>query len=182
MKIIDAETGETLAPGESGEVAIKGTTLMTSYNKMFPETYLDDSGFYRTKDSGYLDADGYLHFTGRMSQVIRTNSAMVSPSEVELALLVHPDIKVASVVGVPDEELGELVVACVVPLGRAALEESEIRAGLRTRLAAYKIPSRIFVVAESDIPRTGTGKPMLEHVKTLAAGLMSAQPKGVIAR
>ena len=58
MKVIDAEAGEALPANEHGEVTIKGTTLMKAYNKAFPETYLDDCGYYRTKDGGFFDEDG----------------------------------------------------------------------------------------------------------------------------
>jgi fatty-acyl-CoA synthase len=175
MKIIDPETGETLAADEHGEIAIKGTTLMKAYNKMFPETYLDEDGYYRTKDSGYFDEQGYLHWTGRMSQVIRTNSALVSPAEVEAALHQHQGIKLAAVTGVPDETYGELVVAVVVPSADAVLTEDEVRAELKGRLASYKIPSRIFFVEESELPMTATGKPVLDSFKSLVTARMQSQ-------
>jgi acyl-CoA synthetase (AMP-forming)/AMP-acid ligase II len=179
MKIIDPETGETLPTGEHGEIAIKGTTLMKGYNKAFPETYLDQCGYYRTKDSGYFDQDGYLHWTGRMSQVIRTNNALVSPAEVEAALHAHPGIKTAAVIGVPDETYGELVVACVVPASDTALNEEGVRAELKDRLAGYKIPTRIFFVEESELPMTATGKPVLDSLSGLvAARMQSTEPEG----
>jgi fatty-acyl-CoA synthase len=173
MKIIDPETGETLPTGEHGEVAIKGTTLMKGYNKAFPETYLDRDGYYRTSDGGYFDEDGYLHWTGRMSQVIRTFAAMVSPAEVEAALYLNPSVKIAAVIGVPDETAGELVVACIVPAAEASLTEDDVRTGLKTHLASYKIPSRIFFVEEAELPMTGTGKPVLDSVRSLVAARLA---------
>lgn len=179
IKIIDPDTGETLPLGEHGEIAIKGTTLMKGYNKMFPETYLDDGGYYRTKDGGYFDEQGYLHWTGRMSQVIRTNNALVSPAEVEAALHNLPSITVAAVTGVPDETYGELVVACVVPASGLAPTEADVRAQLRGHLAGYKIPRRIFFVDEAELPMTATGKPVLESLKNLVSARMQpAQPEG----
>ena len=172
MKIIDPVTGETLATGEYGEIAIKGTTLMKGYNKVFPESYLDAAGYYRTHDAGYFDEDGYLHWTGRMSQVIRTNSANVSPAEVEAALYENPGVKVAAVIGVPDPELGEIVVACVVPKADVALSEEDVRAEMKGRLASYKIPARVFVLEESELELTGTGKPVLSAVKSLVEARM----------
>jgi fatty-acyl-CoA synthase len=172
MRIVNPETGETLPTGELGEITIKGTTLMKAYNKTFPETYLDDAGYYRTKDAGFFDQDGWLHWTGRMSEVIRTNAANVSPAEVEAALYANPDIKVAAVIGVPDESLGELVVACVVPKADALLTEEDIRAQLKGRLASYKIPARVFVLDESQLELTATGKPVLSGVRSLVAARM----------
>ena len=179
MKIIDPETGAQLPVGEHGEIAIKGTTLMKGYNKMFPETYLDDCGYYRTKDGGYLDERGYLHWTGRMSQVIRTNNVLVSPAEVEAALHNLAGVTVAAVTGVPDETYGELVVACVVPAAGATLTAAGVRAELRDHLATYKIPSRIFFVEESELPMTATGKPVLDSLKNLVtARIRSDEPEG----
>jgi fatty-acyl-CoA synthase len=179
MKIIDPQTGETLPPNEHGEIAIKGTTLMKGYNKAFPETYLDASGYYRTKDAGYFDDDGYLHWTGRMSEVIRTNSAMVSPAEVEAALYQSSRVKLAAVIGAPDETYGEIVVACVVPAAQVSVSEDDIRAELKGRLASYKIPARIFFLEESELPMTATGKPVLDQVKSLvAARMQSREPEG----
>ena len=172
MRIINPETGEALPTGELGEITIKGTTLMKAYNKAFPETYLDDAGYYRTKDAGFFDQDGWLHWTGRMSEVIRTNAANVSPAEVEAALYANPDIKVAAVVGAPDESLGELVVACVVPKADALLTEEDVRAQLKGRLASYKIPARVFVLDESQLELTATGKPVLSGVRSLVAARM----------
>jgi fatty-acyl-CoA synthase len=179
MKIIDPETGEQLPVGEHGEIAIKGTTLMKAYNKMFPETYLDECGYYRTQDGGYFDEQGYLHWTGRMSQVVRTNNALVSPAEVEAALHNLPGITVAAVTGVPDDTYGELVVACVVPAAGAPQTEAGVRAQLRGHLATYKIPSRIFFVEESELPMTATGKPVLDSLRQLVAARMrSDDPEG----
>ena len=102
----------------------------------------------------------------------RTNAANVSPAEVEAALYANPDIKVAAVVGVPDESLGELVVACVVPKADALLTEEDIRAQLKGRLASYKIPARVFVLDESQLELTATGKPVLSGVRSLVAARM----------
>jgi acyl-CoA synthetase (AMP-forming)/AMP-acid ligase II len=152
---------------------------MKGYNKAFPETYLDASGYYRTKDAGYFDDDGYLHWTGRMSEVIRTNSAMVSPAEVEAALYQSARVKLAAVVGAPDETYGEIVVACVVPAVQASVSEDDLRAELKGRLASYKIPARIFFLEEPELPMTATGKPVLDKVKSLvAARMQSTEPEG----
>jgi fatty-acyl-CoA synthase len=178
IKIIDPQTGETLPVGEHGEIALKGTTLMKGYNKVFPETYLDGAGYYRTKDAGYFDEDGYLHWTGRMSQLIRTNAANVSPGEVEAAIFETFDVKIAAVVGVPHPELGEMVVACVVPKPGVVLAEDEVRAALKGRLASYKIPGRVFFFEESEVELTGSGKVVLSTLKSLVAARMESTEGG----
>src|SRR4030095_3281719 len=79
VRIVDPHTGETLAPGEKGEIAGKGLTLMSGYAKGGPELYLDADGFFRTQDGGYFDEAGDLHWTGRLSNLIKTGGANVSP-------------------------------------------------------------------------------------------------------
>jgi fatty-acyl-CoA synthase len=169
VKIVDPDTGATLPVGESGEIALKGSTLMKGYNKRLPETYLDPDGYYRTGDAGSLDADGYLHWTGRLTQMIRTNSANVSPGEVEAALYELDGVKVAAALGAPDPDYGEVVVACVVPKADAILSEDEVRAELKAKLAAYKIPRRVLMLDEDELEMTATGKPRLERLRELVS-------------
>jgi fatty-acyl-CoA synthase len=167
LKIIDPGTGEALGPGEFGEIALKGTTLMRGYHKAFPEAYLDKAGYFRTSDGGYLDNAGYLHWTGRMSEVLRVNEANVSPIEIESALYQVPGVRIATVLGMPDTANGERVVACVVPAAGVILTEDYVKTQLRERLASYKIPSQVLLVDESDLPMTSTGKPVLSDLREL---------------
>lgn len=178
IKVIDPDTGATLPANAFGEIAIKGTRVMRGYHKVFPEDYLDDAGYYRTKDGGYLDDEGYLHWTGRISEVIRTSAANVSPAEVEAALYEHPDIRVASVVGAPDADLGEVIVAVAVARDNSSPSEHEVRTFLKERLASYKVPLRIFFVDADDLQLTATSKPVLSHVKTLVESKMSDPSDG----
>jgi fatty-acyl-CoA synthase len=166
-KIIDPETGVTMPVGEHGEVALKGTTLMKGYNKRFPETYLDGCGYYRTGDGGYFDEDGYLHWTGRISQLIRTNSANVSPAEVEAAILTLDGVKFAVALGIQDPEYDEVVGAAVVLKPGAALTQDEVRTQLKAKLASYKIPRHVLFLAEDEIEMTATGKARLTSLKNL---------------
>lgn len=175
VKIVEPTTSEALPVGAHGEIALKGTTLMTAYHKRFPETYLDDCGYYRTGDAGFLDEDGYLHWTGRMTQLIRTNSANVSPSEVEGALHELPGVKLAAALGVPDPDYGEVVVACVVPKPGTSPSEHDLRARLKDKLAAYKIPRRIFFLAESELELTATGKPRLTKLREIVEARTGSQ-------
>jgi long-subunit acyl-CoA synthetase (AMP-forming) len=72
LRIVDPESGAPVASGEEGEIAVKGLTFMRGYYKVEPELYLDDQGFFRTQDGGHLDAEGYLHWSGRLSNLIKT--------------------------------------------------------------------------------------------------------------
>ncbi|MBF6619055.1 MAG: acyl--CoA ligase [Patulibacter sp.] len=174
IKIVDPETGADLPVGERGEIALKGTTLMKGYNKRFPETYLDADGYYRTGDAGHLDEDGYLHWTGRMAHLIRTNSANVSPAEVEAALYALPEIKIAAAIGAPDPDYGEVVVACVVLKDGAELLADDVRVRLRGELAGYKIPRHVLFFAEAELEMTATGKLRLENLRKLVTERLAA--------
>lgn len=167
VKIVDPDSGATLTTGERGEIALKGTTLMKGYNKRFPETYLDEDGYYRTGDAGHLDEDGYLHWTGRMANLIRTNSANVSPAEVEAALYALPEVKIAAALGAPDPDYGEVVVACVVPKPGTTLTADDVRTRLRDELAGYKIPRHVLFFEEAELEMTATGKLRLENLRAL---------------
>jgi fatty-acyl-CoA synthase len=159
MRIIDSESGEPLRAGEEGEIILKGSTLMKGYVKIAPEQTFDEDGFFHTGDLGWFDEHELLHFTGRINNVIKTSGANVSPLEVEGALVLHPHIDFAAVVGVPDQTLGEMVVACVVVSPGAVLTQESVRGFLRSRLSSYKIPQRVlFFPDQSDLPTTASNK------------------------
>jgi|HigsolmetaAR206D_1030411.scaffolds.fasta_scaffold00826_9 acyl-CoA synthetase (AMP-forming)/AMP-acid ligase II len=141
-------------PGEVGEVCVSGPGLMSGYHELPDETdaALRD-GVYRSGDLGYLDDEGYLHLTGREREVIRTGGESVSPFEVEQALRDFPGIRDVAVVGLPDERWGEVVCAVVVLAPHTAPPEvTALRGHVADRLAPFKQPRRVAVVAE--IPRT----------------------------
>lgn len=169
VRIIDADTGAPRAAGESGEIAVRGATLMRGYAKVDPEHVFDADGFFRTQDGGSLDADGHLHWTGRLSGLIKTGGANVSPIEIERALAAHSGIKLAAAVGVPHPTLGEIVVLCVVPLaGAPAPVEAEVQAFLRQRLAPYKIPRRVLVFSDDALAFTANQKVQLAPLRDAA--------------
>jgi fatty-acyl-CoA synthase len=174
IRILDRETGGLLGVGEEGEILLKGLTLMRGYVKVAPEEILDDDGYLHTGDLGWFDEHGLLHFTGRIANMIKTGGTNVSPLEVEEALLEHPAVHRAVVVGVPDPTAGERVVGCVVPRDGAVPTEKEIREHLRGSLSSYKIPRRILFFAEHDLPRTGSDKFDLPAVRRLAAELLAS--------
>ena len=102
---------------------------------------LDAEGFFPTGDGGYLDDAGRLYWQGRLTDIIKTGGANVSPREVDEVLIEHSSVKVAQTVGVPHHTLGEVVVSCVVPHDGAILDTGQILAFLRERLASYKVPA-----------------------------------------
>ena len=174
VRIIDPSTGELLGENAEGEIAVKGLTLAKGYVKTPDEEVFDGDGFFRTGDSGFVDEQGRLHFTGRASQMIKTGGANVSPIEIEQELLRHPEIRMAWIVGVPDEQLGELVVACVVPHAGTTLDEDDVRTFLRGRIASYKIPRHAFFFAEADLVMTGNNaKPRADVLRRLVETRMA---------
>ena len=144
--------------GEVGEVRVRGGWLMRAYWRRPEETdvVLDADGWFATGDLGYLDGDGYLFLVDRKKDLILRGGYSVYPREVEDVLHDHPAVAEAAVVGVPHEELGEEVVALVVPRPGAACEPEEVRAFVRERVAAYKYPRLVVVVDR--LPRGPTGK------------------------
>jgi len=158
VRIVDPETGRELPRGEAGEIAVKGATLMRGYAKVEPELVFDAEGFFRTQDGGWIDESGELHWTGRLSNLVKTGGANVSPVEVESALASHPELRAALAVGVPHPTLGEALVLCVVPREGAHPEEAEIRSFLAGKLAAYKVPRCVLFFGADELAYTGSQK------------------------
>jgi fatty-acyl-CoA synthase len=156
VRIVNPETGRPAAAGETGEIHVRGPTLMEGYYKIPRASVFDAEGFFKTGDLGYLDDAGCLHFANRLKDVIKTAGVNVAASEVEEALARHPAVKAAHVVGVPDPVRGENIAAFVVLRDEATADE--LRAFCRESLASYKVPRHVFMIDEAAVPRTGTGK------------------------
>ena len=156
--------GGEAAAGEPGEVLLRTPGLMRGYwgNPEATREAFADGGWFRTGDVGYLDADGYLFLIDRTKDVILRGGYSVYPREVEDVLFEHPAVSEAAVVGVPDDLLGEEVVALVVPRAGQACDPGEIRAFARERVAAYKYPRLVAVV--DALPRTPSGKVLKREI------------------
>lgn len=158
VRIVDPETGASRGVGEAGEIAVKGLTLMRGYYKVEPESTFDADGYYHSQDGGHLDADGFLYWTGRLSNLIKTGGANVSPLEIEEALQSYPNMRIGIPFGAPHPSLGEVIVLCAVAMQGHSLDEGQILAFLKAKLAAYKLPRKILLFTESDLSFTGTQK------------------------
>jgi fatty-acyl-CoA synthase len=169
VKIVDPLSDETMAIGERGEIAVKGPTLMLGYLGIPLADSLDDDGFLRTNDGGWVDAEGRLFWEGRLNDIIKTGGANVSPLEIDAVIRECPGVKVSQTVGVPDELLGELVVGCIVPRAGAVLDEGTIRSFARERLASYKVPRRILFFREEELETTGSSKIKTAELRKRAA-------------
>jgi fatty-acyl-CoA synthase len=173
VRIVDPETGRPAEPGEPGEIFVKGPTLMEGYCRVPRAETFDREGFFKTGDLGFLDAQGCLHFASRLKDVIKTAGVNVAAVEVEEALARHPSVKAAHVVGVPDPARGENVAAFVVLADGATADPEALRAFCREHLASYKVPRHVFVIADAEVPRTGSGrieKPALRRMAQARLG------------
>jgi acyl-coenzyme A synthetase/AMP-(fatty) acid ligase len=157
-KVVDPETGETLAPGQQGELCVRGYNLMQRLYKVPREQTFDADGFYRTGDAGYFDADGVLWFKGRLGEMIKSGGANVTPSEVEAVLVSFPEVKAAYVVGLPDAERGQVVAAAVVLEPGQRAEPGELVRRAKAELAAYKVPRHLWICPDGTLPFTDSGK------------------------
>ncbi|MCV7317148.1 AMP-binding protein [Mycolicibacillus parakoreensis] len=168
VKIVDPQTGQVVERGTSGEIRVKGPTLMLGYVGIPLDATLDAEGFFPTGDGGYLDDQGRLYWQGRLTDIIKTGGANVSPREVDDVLATHPDVKITQTVGVAHPTLGETVVACIVARDGAAPEEAELRAFVRSRLASYKVPRHVLFFAEHEVVLTGNAKIKTGELRRLA--------------
>jgi fatty-acyl-CoA synthase len=167
-------TRKPVPPGETGEITVRGQ-VTTGYLGSPEQTSASFSadGEFRTGDLGYLDESGDLHFVGRESEMIRTGGINIAPAEVEEFLRTHPSVAEVAVVGLPDAAKGEVVVAYVTLADPASpVQESELKAYCRDRIASYKVPVRFVVTADS-LPRTDTGKLSRAAVRGMAADFMA---------
>jgi malonyl-CoA/methylmalonyl-CoA synthetase len=144
--------------GELDEVQLKGGQVFKGYwrNPTATEEAFTDDGFFRTGDVGEIGGDGTLAIRGRLKELIISGGFNVYPREVELVLETHPAVDEVAVAGVPSDAWGEEVTAYVVPSKPAKIDERELIAFARERLAAYKCPRRVVVVEK--LPRNAMGK------------------------
>lgn len=173
IRVVDPDTGQTLRIGETGEIAVKGPTLMLGYIGVPREEALDEQGYYRSGDGGHIDERGRLFFAGRINDIVKTGGANVSPVEVDWTLCSCPGVKVCKTTGVPHETLGEMVVSLVAPETGSTLTEAAVIGWLRKRLAAYKVPRKVLFVDEAVLGLTGTAKIKPAEARALAQRMMA---------
>lgn len=168
IKIVDPLSGEIVPRGQLGEIAVKGPTLMMGYLGIPLDETLDEDGFLHTGDSGFMNEQGIVFFKGRLSDIIKTGGANVSPLEIDAILSTCPGIKAVKTVGLPHETLGEIVVSCVVLHQGYERRPEDIQAYARTQLASYKVPRQILFFDETEIVLTGTNKIKTAEMRELA--------------
>ena len=158
VRLVD-DQGEPLPPGPEhiGEIVIRGHNVMKGYyGKPAATAEAFKDGWFHTGDLAYADEDGYLFIVDRKKDMLIRGGYNVYPREIEEVLFAHPAVAEAAVIGKPDERVGEEVLAYVVPKPGAEADPDDIIAYARERLAAYKYPREVRVVA--DLPKGPTGK------------------------
>lgn len=157
LRVVDAE-GSDVSAGEIGEIWIHSPSNMVGYWNM-PEataSALSSDGWFTSGDAGYLDDDGYLYIADRVKDMIISGGENIYPAEIESALMAHPAVADAAIIGVPDDRWGETVQAIVVRAAGTEPTETELIEWCRDRLAGYKCPTSVDW-AEM-LPRNPSGK------------------------
>jgi len=168
VRIVDPETNLPVPDGEAGEIQVRGYALSPGLHKLERDAYYTPDGFYHTGDMG-LREGSRIHFVGRNGDMIKTNGSNVSPAEVEQEMQLLPGVHSAYVVGLPDEQRGELVVAAVVPRDGAEIDMAQIETELKKRLSSYKVPRAYVQIAREEVPMLPSNKVSRRQIEALMA-------------
>ncbi len=177
-KVVDAETGAVLGADASGEICVRGYSVMQGLYKQEREEVFDRDGFYHTGDGGRFTADGVLFFEARLGDMIKTAGANVTPREVEVVLEGLPGVRSAFVVGVPHPDRGENVAAVVVPKEGESPAADALHSALRNELSAYKVPRHLWLAGADDVPMTDSGKVDKKRLRAELAARIEAGDTG----
>ena len=158
IKVVDAETGQTVPRGTLGEFCTRGYSVMLGYwnNEAATQSSVDGSHWMHTGDLAVMDAEGYVNIAGRIKDMIIRGGENVYPREIEEFLYRHPKIKEVQVIGVPDAKFGEELMAWIQPAPGSELTEAEVKAFCQGQIARYKVPRYVKFV--DSFPMTVTGK------------------------
>ena len=168
VRIAD-ENNQPVSEGGTGEIQVRSPYVTPAIHKMQRENFFTADGFLRTGDMGLVDG-ARVHFAGRNGDMIKTASSNVSPAEVEMEMQALDGVHNAYVVGLPDSERGQLLVAAVV--GRddgAALDFTDIEAQLRQRLSSYKVPRAYIQIKRDEVPMLPSNKVARREIAALVA-------------
>jgi len=177
IRIVDG-SGADVDPGGTGEVLVRGASVMSRYldDPEATAEALSADGWLRTGDLGRHDGAGNLQIVGRSKDMFIVGGFNAYPAEIENMLLEHPDVAEVAVIGIPDARLGEVGMAFVVPRAGHEPAEDDLIAWSRERMANYKAPRRVAVVDE--LPMTATGKVVKDELRTRALAVGGPAPDG----
>ena len=164
MKLVD-DHRLNIAPGDAGEIAIRGHNVMKSYWNRPEATAeaIDDAGWFYSGDIARIDDEGRYFIVDRKKELIIRGGYNVYPREIEEVLYEHPAVREAAVIGIPHDSLGEEVGAAVALKSGAQITESELRTYVKSNVAAYKYPRHVWFVDE--LPKGPTGKILKREIK-----------------
>jgi fatty-acyl-CoA synthase len=157
-KIVDPETGKDLPDNTDGEFVARGYNIMKGYYKMPEATaaVIDENGWLHTGDLARRDSDGNFKITGRIKDMIIRGGENIYPKEIEDFIYTHPKVKDVQVIGVPDKQYGEEIMACVILKDGESMTVEELREYVRSHMAKHKTPRYVDFV--SDFPMNAAGK------------------------
>ncbi len=157
-RIVDPESGKDLGIGEDGEIWVRGPQVMPGYlnNEQATKNTIDEDGWLHTGDIGHIDEDGHFTIVDRLKELIKFKGFQVPPAELEALLVTHPAIADAAVIGVPDDEAGELPKAFVTLKAGQEASEDEIKQFVAEKVATYKQIRLLEFIDE--IPKSASGK------------------------
>jgi fatty-acyl-CoA synthase len=158
LRVVDAQMGDVRADGETmGEIVMRGNNVMAGYY-LDPEATAEAfrGGWFHSGDLGVMHPDGYIELRDRIKDIVISGGENISTVEVEQALMSHPAVLDAAVIGVPDEKWGERPKAFVVLRTGHGATPQELLTHVRTKIARYKAPREIDITLE--LPKTSTGK------------------------
>jgi fatty-acyl-CoA synthase len=164
VRLVD-ESGVDVAPGEIGEVWVRGPAITPGYWRQDPATCFEPGGWFRSGDAMRVDSDGFFYMTGRFKDMYKSGGENVFAAEVEDVLEGHPDVVEVGIVGIPDPKWGETGLAVVVPRPDARVSLESIVDFGAAQLARYKLPKRLVLVDE--LPRNGAGKVVKARLRVM---------------
>jgi acyl-CoA synthetase (AMP-forming)/AMP-acid ligase II len=169
LQIVDPGSGEALGIDQDGEVWVRGPQVMKGYlnNEKATADTIDGDGWLHTGDVGHVDADGHLFVVDRLKELIKYKGFQVPPAELEALLLTHPSVADAAVIGLPDDEAGEIPVAYVVLKDGHDVSASDIQAFIAGQVASYKQIRRLTFV--DAVPKSASGKILRRVLRDQAA-------------
>ncbi len=174
-KIVDPVTGEDLPPNTDGEFVARGYNIMKGYYKMPEATaaVIDENGWLHTGDLARMDENGYFKITGRIKDMIIRGGENIYPKEIEDFIYTHPSVKDVQVIGVPDEQYGEEIMACVILKEGCSLTADELKEYVRSHMAKHKTPRYVEFVDE--FPLNAAGKVLKYKMREWAVEKLKLQ-------
>jgi len=179
-KIVDIETGQDLPPNVDGEFVARGYNIMKGYYKMPEATKaaIDENGWLHTGDMARCDENGYYKITGRIKDMIIRGGENIYPKEIEDFIYTHPKVKDVQVIGVPDKQYGEEIMACVILKDGVTMTADELKDYVRSHMAKHKTPRYVDFV--DDFPMNAAGKIMKYKMREQAVEKLGLQTANCI--